>query len=409
MHDPSMPMKMAGDASAYGIGAVISHMYPDGGERPIAYVSRTLTAAEKNYPQIEWEALSLVYGIKKFHQYLYGQSFVLVTNHKPLTTLLGPKKGIPPLIAARLQKLALLLSAYRYEIERKPTSEHANADGLSQFPMDKGKSESQSTSADCAFIIGQLQALPVTVEWLGATTRNDPLLSKVHLYVREGWPSELPCEFNPFQSRRQELTTEGDCVMWGTRAIIPHKLRGRMVEELHQSHPGVVRMKAVARSCLWWPGMDKELEECVRNCRSCQAVKSAPAPAPLHPWLWPNKPWKRVHVDSAGPFMGGMYLIIIDAHSKWPEVIEMSSNTSAQKTIVELRRVFAAHGQPEQIVTDNGPQFVAKEFATFMKMNGMKHIRCSPYHPSSNGAVERFVQTFKRAMKAGGDTLPLPH
>ena len=106
-------------------------MYPDGSERPIAYASRTLTTAEKNYPQIEREALSLVYGIRKFHQYLYGGKFVLVTDHKPLTTLLGPKKSIPPLVAARLQRWALLLSAYSYEIEWKPTREHANADGLS--------------------------------------------------------------------------------------------------------------------------------------------------------------------------------------------------------------------------------------------------------------------------------------
>ena len=162
----------------------------------------------------------------------------------------------------------------------------------------------------------------------------------------------------------------------------------------------MARMKSVARSYLWWPGLDKELEECVQNCVACQAVKSVPAPAPLHPWVWPDKPWKRVHLDFAGPFMGRMYLIAVDAHSKWPEVIEMTS-TTAQKAITELRRIFAAYGLPEQVVTDNGPQFVADEFATFMKMNGIKHIRCAPYHPSSNGAVERFVQTFKRAMKAG--------
>ena len=105
--------------------------------------------------------------------------------------------------------------------------------------------------------------------------------------------------------------------------------------------------------------------------------------------------------------MGNMYLVALDAHSKWPEVIEMTS-TTAEKTIVELRRMFATYGLPEQVVTDNGPQFVADEFATFMKGNGIKHIRCAPYHPSSNGAVERFIQTFKRAMKAGeGDALPL--
>ena len=87
-----------------------------------------------------------------------------------------------------------------------------------------------------------------------------------------------------------------------------------------------------------------------------------------------------MHLDFAGPFIGKMYLIIIDAHSKRPEVIEMTS-TTAQKTIIELRQIFAAYGLPEQDVTDDRPQFVAEEFATFMKMNGIKHI--APCHPSS--------------------------
>ena len=86
--------------------------------------------------------------------------------------------------------------------------------------------------------------------------------------------------------------------------MIPQKLRARLVEELHRDHPGMVKMKAVARSYLWWPGVDKDLEECAKSCLSCQAVKSAPAVAPLHPWVWPAKPWQRIHIDFAGPFMG---------------------------------------------------------------------------------------------------------
>ena len=95
-----------------------------------------------------------------------------------------------------------------------------------------------------------------------------------------------------------------------------------------------------------------------------------------------------------------MFLISVDAHSKWPEVVEMS-NTSAQKTIDELRKLFAVYGLPEQIVTDNGPQFTANEFIHFLKENSVKHIRCFPYHPSSNDAAKRFVRTFKQAMKSG--------
>ena len=134
-YDPKLPINLATDASAYGIGAVISHVLPDGTKRPISFASCTLTASEKNNAQLEKGALSLIYGVKKFHQYLYGRKFNLFTDHKPLTAILGPKKGIPSLAAARLQRWAILLSAYDYEIHFKPTTSHSNADGLSRLPL----------------------------------------------------------------------------------------------------------------------------------------------------------------------------------------------------------------------------------------------------------------------------------
>ena len=96
--------------------------------------------------------------------------------------------------------------------------------------------------------------------------------------------------------------------------------------------------------------------------------------APLHPWAWPEKTWQRVHLDFAGPFQGSMFLIAVDAHSKWPEVYSMSS-TSALKTIERLRLLFAAFGLPEQVVTDNGPQFVSVDFERFLRANGIRHIQ----------------------------------
>ena len=134
-YNPSLPLKLAGDASAYGVGAVISHVMEDGSERPIPYASQTLSTPERNYAQVEKEALSLVFGVKKFHSYLYGRKFTLVTDHKPFTTILGPKNNVPPLAAARLQCWALALSAYSYDIEFRPTAAHGNADGLSRLPL----------------------------------------------------------------------------------------------------------------------------------------------------------------------------------------------------------------------------------------------------------------------------------
>ena len=160
-------------------------------------------------------------------------------------------------------------------------------------------------------------------------------------------------------------------------------------------------MKSVARSYVWWPKLDQRLEDMAKSCTACQSVKDTPSVVPLHPGIWPAKPWQRIHVDFAGPFMGKMFFIVVDAHSKWPEVILMTSTTSTDQTISVLRQLFSSYGLTLQLVSDNGPQFTSNDFQHFMKANGVKHIKCYPYHPSSNGLAERFVRTFKQAMKAG--------
>ncbi|XP_033098255.1 uncharacterized protein K02A2.6-like [Anneissia japonica] len=162
---------------------------------------------------------------------------------------------------------------------------------------------------------------------------------------------------------------------------------------------GVVKIKSLARSFVWWPGIDHELEEVTKRCTGCQANRNMPIAAPVHPWEWPQGPWKRVHADFAGPFEGKMFFLLVDTHSKWPEVIEMSA-TSSEQTFEILRNVFARNGLPEQLVTDNGPQFITHTYKWFMEANGIRHTTSAQYHPRPNGLVERFVQTFKQAMRA---------
>lgn len=144
--------------------------------------------------------------------------------------------------------------------------------------------------------------------------------------------------------------------------------------------------------------MDQEIENMVKQCSDCQQSRPSPPTAPLHPWCWPTRPWTRLHVDFAGPMEGKMFLIVIDAHSKWIEVFPMATAT-ALTTIQRLRQLFAQFGIPESIVSDNGPQFAAAEFQEFCRLNGIRHIRVAPYQPSSNGLAERAVQVFKQGFR----------
>ena len=186
--------------------------------------------------------------------------------------------------------------------------------------------------------------------------------------------------------------------MWGYRVVVPPQGRNYHIEELHDTHPCISRMKALARSFVWWPAIDKDLEARVWQCDSCQPHRKSPPMTCLHPWEWPQEPWSRIRIDFAGPFMGHNVLIIVDAHSKWLDVHIMSSTTSAA-TIDNLRRVFATHELLRTIVSDNGTAFTSAEFAQFVKLNGIKHVRTAPFHPASNGLAECTVQTFKDTMK----------
>ena len=160
--------------------------------------------------------------------------------------------------------------------------------------------------------------------------------------------------------------------------IIPPQGRKRVLAELHDTHPGASRMKSLARSYIWWPNMNAEMDQLVKECRVCQETRPSPPTAPLHPWEWPSKPWSRLHLDFAGPYMNHMFLIIVDAHSKWMDVHLMKSITSSQ-TIEKLSQVFAIHGLPKKVVTDNGTSFTSSEFQDFMATNGIKHIISAPY------------------------------
>lgn len=393
-YSPALPLVLTTDASGVGVGAVISQLQPGGAERPVAYASRVLNAAEKAYSQIEREALAIIYGVRKFHQYLYGRKFTLRTDHKPLVTIFGDKTGIPVMAASRMQRWAVILAGYDYSIEYVRSEKNA-ADALSRLPVGKEKRQGN----ECTYLNFIQNFLPITRKMVVEHTSKDEVLKRVFLYIQSGWPDICKEEsIQPYFTRRNEFYIETGCIIWGYRLVIPSSLRETLLRELHVGHLGIVKMKSVARSIMWWPGIDKDIEGWCKQCTTCALESAAPPRAPPQPWPHVAEPWARLHLDLLGPMHGETFLIVIDSTTKWLEIFKMQ-RTTASAVIKVLRETFARYGLPKEVVSDNGPPFSSREYTDFMTANGIKVTFTAVYHPSSNGAAENAVNLCKRAMK----------
>lgn len=400
--DPSLPVGISCDASEVGVGSVLFHRYPDGSERPIANVSKTLTSTQRRYSQIQKEALAIIFGLSKFHQFLYGRRFILVTDHKPLIALFGPTKPIPALAANRLARWALTLSQYDYAIEYRKTSEHGNADALSRLPCGRDpKFDEEETGAECTnvctvkFITDHLATDPKTLQ---TETAKDATLSSVIQYLRQQWPRDVPAPAKPFYTVRDTLSVASNCLFYGHRVVVPKSLQPQVLQLLHLGHFGIQRMKQLARTSVYWPGIDADIQDLSRDCQACNEHQKMPPKQPLHPWVTPDKPWSRVHIDHAINFRGHNWLVMVDAYSKYPCIHRMSSITT-KATTGKLDEDFSHFGYPHTIVTDNATCFSSQEFQVWCSERGIEHLHGAPYKPQTNGAAERLVQSFKQSLK----------
>ena len=402
--DPSLPIGVACDASNVGIGATLFHRFTDGSERPIANISKTLTPAQRNYSQIQKEGLSIVYALTKFYQFLYGRNFILVTDHKPLLAIFGSDKPTPRLAANRLSRWALFLNQFSYHIEYRKTTHHQNADALSRLPASEDTIfDSEESTGDedivCAIDTLERQIKSADSSSMPKETLRDPVLSLVMRFTREGWPicKSRDDPFEAFRKISDSLSSCYDCLLYGTRVVIPSSLRKHVLELLHKGHFGIQRMKQLARTAVYWPNIDIDITDMCQRCSTCAVHQPLPSKASIHPWMVPEKPWSRLHIDHAINFMGCNWLVMIDSHSKYP-CIHPTSSVSSISTMRLLESDFAHFGYPHTLVSDNSTSFMSDEFQLFCKERGIVHLTGAPYHPATNGAAERLVRTFKQAL-----------
>ena len=347
-----------------------------------------------------------MYAVKKFHRYLFGHKFLLQTDHKPLLAIFGSKKGIPIYAASRLQRWALILSAYNFEIQYVHTSDFGQVDVLSRLVADHPRDEEEFVISQLAliegsveqFLVFQLETIPVTSQEISEATSSDVLLAEVLHNIKNGWPKRIqPGPIASFFSKRNSLYAIKGCLLFDDKVVIPSSLRNRVLKTLHLGHPGITRMRALAQNYVYWPGLNSDIEKIVKGCVECSNFAKNPNKNFLHPWPKSGNPWDRIHVDFAGPFLGENFLCIVDAHSKWPEVFRMQ-NTTSKCLIRVLQSLFARYGYPRVLVSDNGSQFTSSDFKIYCKTKGIQLVHSPPYHPQSNGQAERFVDTFKRTI-----------
>ena len=387
--------RLVTDTSPVGLGAVLQQRQEDGVYKAVYYASRKLRDPETRYSQFEKEALAVKWACEKFHLYLYGWEFEVHTDHKPLIQVYGGQAKPPN---ARLERWLLSLQQYRFTIRYIPGWQNS-ADGLSRLPIEGGSEADSGISAEDYAYCVVMDSVPaaMTAGQVERESSKDPLLCKVRLGILEDQWADL--EHTVFTAVRDELWVVGQVVMRGSRIVLPEKLQKQALALAHEGHQGVVRTKSRLREKAWWPRMDKEVEDFVKVCYPCQLVGTRLRPEPIRSTPLPQGPWDEIAVDLCGPLPNGeSLLVVIDYFSRWPEVVWMR-NTNAQAIIKCMEAMFATHGLPYSVRSDNGPQFVAAEFGGFLEYLGIQHTKGIPYWPQSNGEVERFNRTLMKCIK----------
>ena len=382
------------DASPVGISAILAQG-TDSDYKVIAYASRALTDVEKRYSQTEKEALSIVWGIEHFHLYLYGKEFTLITDHKPLEIIYGTPTSKP---SARIERWVLRLQPYRFVVQYKAGADNP-ADYLSRHPVPNNNPShiAEETEEFINFVTKYAVPKAMTIDEISEATNADRTLQGLRAAIRTGhW--ETVKQYKPI---KDEITVgSNNIILRGSRIIIPDALRQRAIDIAHESHQGISKTKALLREKVWFFGMDELVQETLESCLACQAVGKPAPPAPLQQIEMPNAPWEQVHVDYCGPVPTGEYLlVVIDRYSRFPEVAIVNS-TKSSSLFIQLDRIFAVHGIPELIISDNGPPFNSDEFSRYVTAIGSRHHPITPRWPQANGEVEKFNQPLEKTIQA---------
>lgn len=388
------PVMLSVDSSSYGLGAVLLQ-----DNLPVAYASKALTESQKLWAQIEKELLAIVHGCERFHQYIFGKTVTVETDHKPLVHIFNKSFNDTPL---RLQRLRLRLQPYDLVIKYKPGKDLLLADALSRnnikssYEFDKLECE---IDAHVDMIISNLSFSKDKLNLFKQATQQDTELTTIKNYIENGWPNrdKMPYNLKCYYPIKDELFVIDNLVFKNANVVVPLALRKEMLELIHYNHLGIEKCKSRARNVLYWPYMNNEIENMIRQCATCLKFQKTHQNENLILREVPNAPWQDLGSDIFY-FKGKAFLLLVDYYSKFIEFKELN-NESTDCVIVALKSNFARYGIPNKLYSDNGPQFQNHKFKEFAKIWKFEHVTSSPYYPKSNGLAERYVQTCKQLLK----------
>ena len=415
-YDPKLETRLYVDHGPQGVGSTLAQLYDkkesgDGVWRPVDYHSRSLTKAELNYGKVDGESLSVLAGIMQNRRFLYGTRFTVVGDHQPLIPLYrSHSRELPVRVARHVSKLG----GFDFNLVYEPGSTNPS-DYASRHPTDTDQKYSSQERADLGiededeeaeFIVNRIaHELPdaVSIFTLQHFTKQDKVLQILEQDIKAGKLSK-DLEKGKFKECFRELSISNGLVLRGDKIVIPAELRADVLAAAHEGHPGIVGLLRQLRLSVWWPGMTADATEYVETCGDgCALATAKNSPPPMVVRDTPDRPWQHVAVDYKGPIVGNgksyYFHVMIDLLSRWPEVTVVSS-TSFDKLQYKLEDVFALHGVPETITSDNGPPYQSKDWRNFGRQMGFKPLHSSPEHPEGNGVAERFMATIVKTTHA---------
>ena len=399
--------------------------------------SRFLKPNEKNWATGEGEALGVVYALQKTKYFTLGcKRLYIATDHKPLLGTFSDR-GLEEVENPRLRKLKEKTMMYDFTMLHVPARKHAGPDALSRNPVcreglmgdietkkarqsllamlmtreeseiDDDPAEEQAVSRLVSYaspVVASMgiEVKAVTWERVQQATATDRALQEVIRMVREGFPdhrNKMEDNTREFFKIRDNLQVSQGVLLYNWRTVIPRVLRREVLEGLHAGHQGVVSMRARAAESVFWPGLDRAIQDYRDRCRVCDYIAPSQANEPPITADPPVYPFQQVCSDYFS-LDGSTYLVIVDRYSGWPSVMKVGKDEADSKGLIKYLRSFCeTFGVPEEISTDGQSSYVSQETKEFLRAWGIKHRVSSSYHAHSNTRAELGVKAMKRMLR----------